>query len=69
MFTKEGDFFRKDPKTDRFFTDPGELADLYKDWEILEPEGPQEEKLAADGKSKNIGEEILARKPHSVAKP
>jgi len=34
-FTKNGDFYRKDPTTDKFYLNENELKDLYQSWEIL----------------------------------
>ncbi len=35
VLMKEGDFYPKVLNKDRFFLDPNELKELYKDWEIL----------------------------------
>ena len=32
--TKEGDFYRDNPKSDRFYVNKDELKNLYSDWEI-----------------------------------
>ncbi len=65
VFTKNGDFFREDPKTDNFYPDEGELKEMYMGWEILEY---NEVKRKAFGKKLdgspifNISAKILARK-------
>src|SRR3989344_4779532 len=32
-FTKDGDFYKNNPETDRFYPDLGGLRELYNDWE------------------------------------
>lgn len=34
-FTQNGDFYRKDPTTGKFYLKENELKDLYQDWEVL----------------------------------
>jgi len=36
VFTKDGDFYRDYSVTQNFYANPGELKELYKEWEILE---------------------------------
>lgn len=66
VFTKDGDFFRNNPYTDKFYALTGELSNLYSDWNILK----YEEKLSRafqkrpDGSPMfNIAARIIAQKP------
>ena len=34
-FTKNGDFYRKNMKTDNFYLNESELKEIYSDWEVL----------------------------------
>lgn len=65
LLTKEGDFYHKNPTQDRFYSDPGELKDLYKGWEILEyseVETPLNQRQPDGGPIMNVIAKILARK-------
>ena len=68
VFTKDGDFYRNNPETDRFYPDLGELSRLYSDWEVLEyseEEGKALQKKVDGSPMLNIVARILARKPTS----
>lgn len=64
-FTKEGDFYKKDPTTKRFYPALGELEEIYRGWDILEY---TEEKGRAhathdDGSPMfNVASEMIAKK-------
>lgn len=65
VFTKEGDFFNKNPATDKFYPGLGEMKDVYADWEILEYKESNTRAWAKkeDGSPMfNIAAKILARK-------
>ena len=65
VFTKNGDFYKKNPQTDNFYPDANELKELYSDWEILEYEEVQSKAFQKnlDGSPMfNIAAELLARK-------
>ena len=64
-FTKDGDFYRNDPETDKFYLNPGELQKLYAGWETLNYAERENKALATrpDGSPMvNIAAKILARK-------
>lgn len=68
-FTSEGDFFKKDPTTNRFYPNLGELKALYEDWEILEYEESNSRARAKkeDGSPMfNIAAKLLAKKPENT---
>ncbi len=62
--TKEGDFYKDNPTTDKFFSSQGEIKSIYSDWEILEFQSRKWEAFQKrkDGSSMlNISEEIIVR--------
>lgn len=64
-FTVDGDFYRKDPNTDNFYLELGELRKLYTDWEILdysEQERTAYAKREDGSQMVNVTATILARK-------
>lgn len=66
VFTKNGDFFKENQNTDKFFLSEGELKTLYEDWEVLiylEREGPAFGKNPDGTPMKNVSAGIIARKP------
>ncbi|MDO8582395.1 MAG: methyltransferase domain-containing protein, partial [bacterium] len=65
VFTKNGDFYKKNPSTDNFYPDTNELKEFYADWEILEYEEVQGKAFQKnpDGSPMfNIAAKLLARK-------
>lgn len=65
IITKDSDFYRDDPNTDKFYADVGELKKLYEDWEILEFDSRnwQAFQKRPDGNPIfNTSEEMIARK-------
>lgn len=67
LFTQDGDFYRRDPDSVRFYPALGEMKELYSDWEIVsysEVEGSAHAKKDDGTNMKNIVVRILARKPH-----
>lgn len=65
-FTKQGDFYRKNPETSNFYPDSGELQSLYADWEVIEyteKEGNALSKKEDGSPMVNVSASILARKP------
>jgi tellurite methyltransferase len=66
VFTSDGDFYRDDPTTDKFYPAPGELRQLYNGWEIIEyteEEGASRKKDSAGNPFKNVVARILAKRP------
>ena len=64
-FTKNGDFFKRNPETDDFYPEEGELKDIYSDCEILEyeeVEGGAFDKNPDGSPILNISAKILAKK-------
>lgn len=64
-FTKNGDFYRNNPKTDRFYLSENELRSLFSDCEILtylEKEGKALAKKADGSPMFNVFAGIIARK-------
>ncbi|OGY34517.1 MAG: hypothetical protein A3D99_03420 [Candidatus Andersenbacteria bacterium RIFCSPHIGHO2_12_FULL_45_11] len=65
-FTKEGAFFRKNSSMDTWYTKPGEIKLLYRDWEIIsyeEQEGASYKKGPDGEPFMNTTAFLLARKP------
>lgn len=65
-FTKQGDFYRKNPETSNFYPDAGELQSIYADWEVIEyteEEGHALSKKEDGSPMVNMNASILARKP------
>lgn len=65
VFTKEGDFFKDRPDTDRFYPTLGELRALYGDWDVLEYEEKDStaRQTKEDGsRMQNIAARIIARR-------
>ncbi len=65
VFTKNGDFYKKNPQTDNFYPDTNELKELYSDWEILkyeEVQGRAFQKNPDGSPMFNIAAKLLARK-------
>lgn len=64
-FTTKGDFFAKNPATDKFYVNPDELKDLYSDWSVIDYEEVRTEAAAKreDGDPmSNLSAKILAQK-------
>ena len=64
-FTPDGDFFRSNPATDKFYPNEEELKNLYADWEILQCEEAESRALKKklDGSSMlNTVARLLAKK-------
>jgi tellurite methyltransferase len=64
-FTKNGDFFKENINTEKFYLELNELKDLYADWDILEYEETKGEarRQKPDGTPMfNISAKILAKK-------
>ena len=64
-FTKEGDFYKNDSTTDRFYPGLGEVQDLYKGWDIIkykEKEGTAHKKNEDGVHMVNVSASILAQK-------
>ena len=65
VFTKNGDFYKKNPQTENFYPDINELKELYADWEILEYEEVQSKAFQKnpDGSPMfNVAAKLLAKK-------
>jgi len=65
-FTRDGDFFHKNPETNAFYLESGELKDIYGDWESLLYFEKKIDALAKreDGKPMvNVTAGIIAQKP------
>lgn len=65
-FTKQGDFYRKNPATSNFYPDSRELQSLYADWRsyrYTEEEGHALSKKEDGSPMVNVNASILARKP------
>ena len=65
VFTKNGDFYKKNPQTNNFYPDTNELKELYADWEILEYEEVQSKAFQKnpDGSPMfNVAAKLLAKK-------
>lgn len=65
MFTREGDFFKDKPDTDRCYPEKGELKKLYGDWEILvyREEISKTRKKKTDGTPmENLASYLIARR-------
>ena len=65
VITKEGDFYRNNPNTDRFYAEQDEIKKIYQDWEILEFDRRTWEAFQKrpDGSPMfNTSEEIIVRK-------
>lgn len=65
-FTKDGDFFREKPATDKFYPELGELRSLYRDWEIVDyrEQNSRARSTWPDGRPMfNIAASIIARRP------
>lgn len=60
FFTKEGAFFRNDPTTKNFFSEKGEMENLYKGWKILV--NKEYESRAATVDMKNTVQVLVAQK-------
>ena len=64
-FTKSGDFYRKNPNTDKFYLDEHELKNLYSDWEVVtyfEKEGKAFAKHPDGTPMSNVVAGIIARR-------
>ena len=65
-FTKVGDFFNNKPNTDRYYPEPGEIKEIYKDWNVLEYEEVKTKtrQTNEDGSPMfNVSAKIIAKKP------
>ncbi len=65
VFTKEGDFFKANPATDKFYPELGELRTLYSDWEIVDYREKDSKARSTweDGRPMfNIAANIIARR-------
>lgn len=65
VFTKNGDFYKKNPQTNNFYPDMNELKELYTGWEILEYEeiqGKAFQKNPDGSPMFNVAAKLLARK-------
>lgn len=70
VITKDSDFYRNDPSTDRFYVERGELEQIYNKWEILEMSARKWkafQKRPDESSMFNTSEEIIARKPHGIS--
>ena len=66
VFTREGDFFKRDSTANKFYPNLGELREMYDDWETLEYEEAKTKARARKENGEpmfNISAKILARKP------
>lgn len=67
QFTQDGDFYRNDPNSIRFYAALGEMRDVYSGWEILsysEAESRAHQKREDGTNMNNVVARILARKPN-----
>ena len=65
--TKDGDFYRSNTKTNKFYADEGEIKNLYTNWGVLEFESKNRQAFQkrADGNPmNNVTDEIIVRKPN-----
>ena len=65
-FTKNGDFYRNNPKTDYFYPNERELKDIYFGWEILEWDEKTTRAFQKTSEGKpmfNMTSFLIARKP------
>ena len=64
-FSQNGDFYQKDPTTEKFYLKENELKDLYQDWEVLtyfEKEGKAFAKNLDGTSMVNVFAGIIAKK-------
>jgi len=71
IFTKNGDFYRKNPDTDKFYPEKDVLKKLYANWEVLEYEEIESQTWIKrpDGNPMiNMSEKLIAQKKEYYSK-